>query len=65
MESSKFANSLSIIHFNDVYDIEPDNGKGGVARFYTALEKYRQENTIVLFSGDVFRPSFRDYFLLL
>ena len=48
---------LNIIHFNDVYDIEPENNKGGVARFYNALQKYNQENPLIFFSGDVFNPS--------
>lgn len=56
MESQK-SDSLTIIHFNDVYDIEPENNKGGVARFYTALQKYSDSKPLILFSGDVFSPS--------
>jgi len=48
---------LNIIHFNDVYDIEPTNSKGGVARFFTALQKYQETKPMVLFSGDIFSPS--------
>ncbi len=50
---------LNIIHFNDVYDIEPDNDKGGAARFYTALQKYNDPKPLIFFSGDVFSPSHR------
>ena len=50
---------LNIIHFNDVYDIEPDNNKGGCARFYTALQKYNDPKPLIFFSGDVFSPSHR------
>ena len=60
---SKNDNLLNIIHFNDVYDIEPENNKGGVARFFTALQKYSTKNPLILFSGDVFSPSHRKYLL--
>lgn len=56
MDFSK-QDSLTIIHFNDVYDIEPESSNGGVARFYSALQKYGQTNPLILFSGDVFSPS--------
>lgn len=50
--------SLNFIHFNDVYDIDPEKGHGGVASFYTALQAYSNKtNPLVLFSGDVFSPS--------
>lgn len=50
---------LRIIHFNDVYDLQPGDKEpvGGVARFKTAIDQYRKSNTLVLFSGDVFSPS--------
>lgn len=50
---------LPIIHFNDVYDIEPENNQGGVSRFYTALQKYSDPPPLTLFSGDLFSPSHR------
>lgn len=51
--------ALSIIHFNDVYDIQPGNSepKAGAAYFKTLLDRYRMESTLTLFSGDVFAPS--------
>lgn len=42
-----------------MYDLQPGDKEpvGGVARFKTAIDQYRHENTLVLFSGDVFSPS--------
>ena len=50
---------LRIIHFNDVYDIEPGDKDpiGGVSRFKTAIDDLRNDKTLVLFSGDAFSPS--------
>ncbi|KAL6065763.1 Snake venom 5'-nucleotidase [Balamuthia mandrillaris] len=53
---------LVILHFNDVYDVEPAAKEpvGGATRFATALKTLRQEASsppLVLFSGDVFNPS--------
>lgn len=35
---------LSILHFNDVYDIQPDSSepKGGAAYFSSLLKQYRK-----------------------
>jgi len=51
--------SITILHFNDVYNIEEGEREpvGGIARFKTALEQHSTENTLVLFSGDLFSPS--------
>ena len=52
---------LVIVHFNDVYNIEPREREpcGGAARFCTRLKSMRAdgENPLVLFSGDAFAPS--------
>lgn len=50
---------LRVIHFNDVYDIEPGDKDpiGGVARFKTAIDEHLNDKTLVLFSGDAFSPS--------
>lgn len=53
---------LTILHFNDVYNIEESKQLqlGGAARFATALHEHRNkdsENTLVLFSGDALSPS--------
>jgi|JI6StandDraft_1071083.scaffolds.fasta_scaffold148974_2 5'-nucleotidase len=50
---------LRLIHFNDVYDIQPTgkNGEGGAYYFKALLDKKRTDNTLTLFSGDAFSPS--------
>ncbi|XP_043234841.1 snake venom 5'-nucleotidase-like isoform X2 [Amphibalanus amphitrite] len=50
---------LTIVHFNDVYNVESSNQEpvGGAARFVTAVEKFRHLNPMVVFSGDIFSPS--------
>ncbi|KAL6074461.1 Snake venom 5'-nucleotidase, variant 2 [Balamuthia mandrillaris] len=53
---------LVLLHFNDVYDVEPAAKEpvGGATRFATALKTLRQQASsppLVLFSGDVFNPS--------
>eukprot|EP01068_Selenidium_serpulae_P008637 Selendium_serpulae@DN5034_c0_g1_i2.p1 len=49
---------ITIIHFNDVYNIESEeDGTGGVSPFITALRQYEECNPMILFSGDVFNPS--------
>jgi 5'-nucleotidase len=51
---------LTILHFNDVYNIESTAQEpvGGAARFCTALKSFSHLNPLVLFSGDIFAPSF-------
>lgn len=56
---------ISIIHFNDVYNVDSTTTKepiGGAARFLTAVKTYQQLNPLILFSGDAFSPSMRKYF---
>ena len=51
---------LRILHFGDCYNIQEEDGKGGAARFVTALDHYRNEtdtDTMTLFAGDMFGPS--------
>ncbi|XP_053966887.1 mannosylglucosyl-3-phosphoglycerate phosphatase isoform X2 [Anastrepha ludens] len=51
---------LTILHYNDVYNIEPNSGKepvGGAARFCTAIKSFAHLEPLVLFSGDIFSPS--------
>lgn len=55
---------LTIIHYNDIYNIEPNSSKepiGGAARFLTAIKSFSHLNPLVLFSGDAFSPSMRKY----
>jgi len=50
---------LTIIHFNDVYDLQPKGGSMGVCNFKARLEQLRLENpeAVTLFSGDCMSPS--------
>ena len=51
---------LTIIHYNDVYNIEANSTMepvGGAARFSTAVKSFAHLNPLVLFSGDAFSPS--------
>lgn len=57
---------LRILHFNDVYHVEPSSRDpvGGVARFQTMCNHYRydplfqgQPELLSFFSGDGFNPS--------
>lgn len=52
--------TFSIIHFNDIYNIESRESEpvGGAARFITALEYLVAKNpSLVFFSGDALSPS--------
>ncbi|CAH1162955.1 unnamed protein product [Phaedon cochleariae] len=54
------AQHLVILHFNDVYNVEPRQAPepvGGAARFCAALKGYQHLHPLVLFSGDAFSPS--------
>lgn len=58
------AQNLVIIHFNDVYNVEPRVGiepVGGAARFCTAVKTFQNLQPLVLFSGDAFSPSMCEY----
>lgn len=51
--------SLTILHFNDVYNIEGRDKEpvGGAARFKTCLDKFSHLKPLTLFSGDALSPS--------
>jgi len=51
--------TITIIHFNDVYNIEPGTQEpvGGAARFVTAVRQLANLNPLVMFSGDALNPS--------
>ncbi|XP_031327510.1 uncharacterized protein LOC116158805 isoform X2 [Photinus pyralis] len=54
------AQNLVILHFNDVYNVEPRASPepvGGAARFCTAIKSFQNLNPLILFSGDAFSPS--------
>ncbi|XP_030620769.1 5'-nucleotidase-like [Chanos chanos] len=50
---------LTILHFNDVYEIESRHEEpvGGAARFATAVKEFHYLNPFVVFSGDCLNPS--------
>lgn len=52
---------LIILHFNDVYNLEEGKVEpvGGVARFKTALDSFKDLEPLIVFSGDLFQPSLR------
>lgn len=50
---------ILILHFNDVYNIEPREREpvGGAARFATKLGSLKSQNPLIFFSGDALNPS--------
>lgn len=52
---------MTIFHFNDVYDIQPDTKepKAGAAYFNSLLQRCKKNylHPLTLFSGDAFAPS--------
>ncbi|XP_037941290.1 snake venom 5'-nucleotidase-like [Teleopsis dalmanni] len=51
---------LTILHFNDVYNIDSITAVepiGGAARFSTAIRSFADQDPLILFSGDIFSPS--------
>ncbi|OAF69336.1 hypothetical protein A3Q56_02862 [Intoshia linei] len=51
--------NFSIIHFNDVYNIESGTKEpiGGASRFVASLKSQKHLNPLIIFSGDVLSPS--------
>lgn len=56
---------LTIIHFNDVYNIEARDEEpvGGAARFVSKIKTFG-DDSFVLFSGDCLNPSMSKIFTL-
>ena len=50
---------ITFLHTNDVYEIAPEGGKGGLAELATLLQDERSasENSITTFGGDLLSPS--------
>lgn len=50
---------LTILHTNDVYEISPKGGRGGLAELATLLKRERaaSPNSITTFGGDLISPS--------
>lgn len=48
------APTLTILHFNDTYELEPqgDGRRGGAARAATVIKEYAEDSPLILFSGD-------------
>jgi len=61
---SQAAQTITLIHFNDVYNVEPRDVEpvGGAARFLTAVKSLKELNPLILFSGDIFAPSIMSTF---
>eukprot|EP00302_Diacronema_sp_CCMP2436_P021023 CAMPEP_0179961718 /NCGR_PEP_ID=MMETSP0983-20121128/29838_1 /TAXON_ID=483367 /ORGANISM="non described non described, Strain CCMP 2436" /LENGTH=300 /DNA_ID=CAMNT_0021874183 /DNA_START=100 /DNA_END=999 /DNA_ORIENTATION=+ len=53
--------TLTILHFNDVYEIDPRLREpvGGVARFVSLVDRFESEDPCIIFSGDFLAPSLR------
>jgi len=64
------AQVISVLHFNDVYNIEPRKKEpvGGIARFVTKVAELKEscaskgEPALCFFSGDAFNPSLTSTF---
>ena len=50
---------LTLLHINDVYEISPKRGKGGMAQLMTLLkqERARAANSLTTLGGDLISPS--------
>lgn len=57
--ASRLSKKILILHFNDVYNIEPREIEpvGGAARFATKLASLKSRNPLIFFSGDALNPS--------
>ena len=57
------ASQMTILHFNDVYNIEPRDREpvGGAARFATKVASFKHLNPLIAFSGDCLNPSTSEY----
>ncbi|XP_054165032.1 trifunctional nucleotide phosphoesterase protein YfkN-like [Oppia nitens] len=62
--SSSEPKVMTILHFNDCYNVEPRNEEpsGGAARMVTAFNTFKDLNPLVLFSGDIIAPSIMSTF---
>ena len=51
--------TITVLHTNDVYEIAPRNGRGGLAELATLLQEERAdaERSITTFGGDLISPS--------
>ena len=51
--------TITVLHTNDVYEISPKDGQGGLAELMTLLKRERAaaEHSITTFGGDLISPS--------
>lgn len=58
---------ILILHFNDVYNIEPREKEpvGGAARFASKIATFKSRNPLTLFSGDALNPSMSELILFI
>ncbi|CAL4059580.1 unnamed protein product, partial [Meganyctiphanes norvegica] len=58
-EEAMRAPVITILHFNDVYNVteQPEESKVGAARFRTAMKDFADRDPLVIFSGDALSPS--------
>ena len=58
---------ILILHFNDVYNIEPREKEpvGGAARFASKIATFKSRNPLILFSGDALNPSMSELMLIM
>ena len=57
---------LSILHFNDVYNVESREKPepiGGAARMLTAFKQFSDLNPLIIFCGDALSPSMCKYII--
>ena len=57
---------LSILHFNDVYNVESREKPepiGGAARMVTAFKQFSDLNPLIIFCGDALSPSMCKYII--
>ena len=55
---------LTILHFNDVYNVESREKPepiGGAARMLTAFKQFSELNPLIIFCGDALSPSMCKY----
>lgn len=53
---------ITILHFNDCYNVEPGPQSSGAAGFLTAIKQHKTSDPMILFSGDILSPSFMSTF---
>ena len=57
---------LSILHYNDVYNVESREKPepiGGAARMLTAFKQFSDLNPLIIFCGDALSPSMCKYII--